>query len=259
MLTFENDPSCLLGGEKQIYTLEERADALESIGLKNLLFTPFSLDFASKTPMEFLDALTSSYNIKAITVGGDYTFGKGAAGNVALLRDYCAALGIDVIVVPFEMETSGKISTSNLKALVKAGDIEKLNALLSQPYFMIGEIEHARRVGTALGFPTANVCVSCDKLPLADGIYATKILIDGQCFDSMTNVGAKPTFDITARTVETFIFDFHGDLYGKRVKLSFFARTRGTRKFDSAAALKQQLSQDERQIRSILQGENNDK
>ncbi len=252
LLTFCNDPSELLCGVRQMYSFEERAEALKNLGLDNLIYTQFNEAFASIEPIDFLQKLVSSLNIKAIVVGEDYTFGKRALGNVTLLKEFCDKRNIEVIVKPFEIDCGRKISTSSLKNLVLSGDITALNMLLSERYFMLGEVEHARRVGTKIGFPTANIRISDGKLPLAAGVYATVLSVDGKQYASMTNVGAKPTFDIQNTSIEAYILDFDGDLYGKTVKLSFVYRMRSIQKFASVGELQAQLTHDEQQVRSTV-------
>ena len=252
LFTFCNDPSELLGGEKQIYDFKERAAALENLGLDNLVYADFDGNFAALTPEEFLNLLTDNLNVKAIITGADYTYGKKARGNVKTLEEFCLDRGIELIIKPFMTVNGRKISTSDLKNFVKNGDIATLNSLLCEPYFMIGEVERARGVGKTLGFPTANICVADGKLPLADGVYATVLYADNKAYASMTNVGAKPTFDVKSFSIEANILDFAGDLYGKTVKLSFVSRLRDVKKFESADALKRQLAYDEAQVRKII-------
>lgn len=252
LLTFCNDPSSFFDGERQIYSFEERVEALKSLGLDNIIAANFDNCFAAITWTEFLSLLSSSLNIKAIVVGQDYTFGRDALGNVGVLKEYCVQNGINLIVKPFAEFEGSKISTRNLKDFVKCGNVSALNRLLSEPYFMLGQVEHARHVGRAIGFPTANIRTCEDKLPIADGIYATRLYADGKFFNSMTNVGAKPTFGVYSSTVETYVFDFCGDLYGKSVKLAFLERTRDIIKFSSPIALKTQLQRDEAIIRNLL-------
>ena len=116
----------------------------------------------------------------------------------------------------------------------------------------MGEVEHARHVGTRLGFPTANILFSENRLPLASGVYATILQVDGNRYASMTNVGAKPTFDIESPSIEANILDFDGDLYGKTVKLSFITKLREIVKFASTDELKTQLKHDEAQVRKLI-------
>lgn len=253
LFTFSNDPSTVFGREKQIYTFDERIEALKSIGIDNIISALLDRDFADISPIDFLDMLTSTLNIRAVVVGEDYTFGKSAGGNMATLKSYCDSHGIDCIVMPFTLHNDRKISTRTLKNFVMTGRVNELNSLLSEPYFMLGTVEHERHVGTGMGFPTANIPIDVLRLTLADGIYATRILVDGNSYNSMTNIGSKPTFGVNKPSIETYIFDFDGDLYGKDVKLSFFERTRDVMKFESKDALKAQLIKDELSIRLLLQ------
>lgn len=252
LFTFNNDPSKFLGREKQIYSFEERACALTDLGLDVLISTEFDENFAALSPIEFLDMLTAKLNIKAMITGKDYTFGKLAKGDVAFMKSYCESKGIEVITVNFEERDGRKISTTDMKNLVMSGKIDSLNSLLSEPYFMIGKVVHARRVGTKLGFPTANIVISDNKLTLADGVYATVLSIDGKDYPSMTNVGAKPTFGIESASIETYVLDFDGDIYDKTVKLSYITRLRDVQKFSSADALKSQLNCDTERVRELL-------
>ncbi|MCM1305750.1 MAG: bifunctional riboflavin kinase/FAD synthetase [Bacteroides sp.] len=253
LFTFSNDPSsCLTDKEKQIYNFDERAEALKNLGLENLIYTEFNKSFSSLEPIEFLDTLTENLNIKAVIIGHDYTFGKEAKGNISLIRSYFKDKSVDVITVPYERLDGKKISTSSLKALVKEGNIETLNSQLSEPYFMLGKVVHARHVGTELGFPTANINVSETRLPLAEGVYATILQADNRRYPSMTNVGAKPTFGIESPSIETYILDFDGNLYDKTVKLSFVARMRDVFKFTSLDDLKNQLVHDKAQVGKLI-------
>lgn len=252
LLTFANDPNELFGNKKQIYSFEDRSLALENLGLDIIVGANFDRNFLKLSPSAFLDLLTSNFDVRAIIVGADYTFGYEAKGNIEFLKEYCAVKNILLKIVPFESVNGEKLSTRNLKSLVSDGDIKTLNTLLSEPYFMCGNVAHARRKGTQIGFPTANLQPNSARLPLKDGIYATKIWIDGVPHNGMTNVGAKPTFDVNSVSIETYIFDFNADVYGSRVKLQFFDRTRDVQKFNSSDELKAQLQYDEKEIRKLF-------
>lgn len=252
LLTFSNDPSEFLGREKQIYALEDRAYVLKNLGLENIITAKFDSDFASLDKERFLDILTGNFNVKAIITGSDYTFGNRAEGDVNYLINYCAKKNIVVITVPFETYDGRKISTSDMKNLVKSGDIGTLNTLLSDPYFITGEVESARHVGTALGYPTANIRIPDNRLPIGDGVYATILQAEGKIHTSVTNVGAKPTFGIDSESIETYILNFNGDLYGKTVRLSFITRIRDVKKFLTVDDLKSQLSRDVGFVRELL-------
>lgn len=252
VLTFKNDAGEYFGAQKQIFTFEERCIALEKLGVDNVVAATFDDDFASLSPTTYLDMLTQNFNIKSVFIGGDYTFGRGGVGNADTLTNYCAQKGISVTVVPFALQDGTKISTSKLKKYVTAGQIDILNGYLAVPYLVCGEVVHGRHVGQKIGFPTANIALADDKLRPRDGIYATTVVIDGKRYFAMTNVGAKPTFNDSAPSFETNIFDFDGDLYGKRLAVTLHARTRDIRRFDSESALVERLRADKEEITALL-------
>ncbi|MGN0744615.1 MAG: riboflavin biosynthesis protein RibF [Christensenellales bacterium] len=252
ILTFSNDPNVFFGKDKQICTFENRVSILEKAGIDNIVKAHFDARFARLSPKDFLDTLTCNFNVKAVFVGADYTFGKNAEGNVDFLSKYCREHGICLEILPFEKVGGEKLSTSSLKTFVKSGNVKELNCHLVMPYFMTGTVLHARHKGTGMGFPTVNIAPDPDRIALCDGIYATFCVVDGKKYQSMTNVGKKPTFDDQSVSVETYIFDFDGDLYGKTVTIYFVERTRDVQKFESVDALKNQLVRDEAAIRAIL-------
>ena len=252
VMTFSNDPSVLFGKSKQIYTFEDRLAVLENIGVQNVISAYFDESFANLEPEEFLAKLFENFNVKCIVVGADYTFGINAEGDVDLLKRYCAVKGTRIEIVPFACINGEKLSTRNLRALVEAGDVRTLNAYLSEPYFMVGKVARAKHNGTRMGFPTANIEQNPLRCPLADGVYATKVQIDGKEYVSMTNVGSKPTFNDFEKSVETYVMGFSGDLYEKDVKLSFFARLRDIKTFESMDKLREQLTLDEQHVKTLF-------
>ena len=252
LFTFSNDPNTLFNKPKEIYSFEDRVCVLDNLGLDVVVKASFDESFMLTSPSEFLLKLTTYKNIRFIAVGADYTYGKNAEGNVDTLRAFCNENGIELCVVPFEKRNGEKLSTRNLKNLVSSGNVCELDTLLSQPYFVKGVVLHAKHNGTGLGFPTANIPIDRDRLPLCDRIYATFTHIDGKTYPSMTNVGSKPTFNDDTPSIETYIFDFDSDLYGKEIQIDFIERTRDIRKFGNTQELQDRLQLDEKQIREIL-------
>ncbi len=255
LLTFSNDPNIAFGKSKEIYNFENRVSILEKLSMDVVIGAKFNNEFINMSADDFLDNLCTNFDIQFIAVGADYTFGKGALGDVNLLHNYCEKHNIVLCVVPFERVDGEKLSTTRLKSLVKCGAVDVLNSLLCYPYFVKGKVIHAKHNGTLMGFPTANLAINNDRLPLCSGIYATICVIDGKEYPSMTNVGAKPTFDDDTPSIETYIFDFSQDLYGKEIEIQFLKRTRDIFKFEDKQALATQLRQDEAQIRKILSSE----
>lgn len=252
LLTFVNDPNLAFGREKQIYSFSDRVRVLDKYGLDVVIGANFDKSFAEISPEEFLHALTSRFNVKAIFTGADYTFGKSAKGNVDLLRSFCQNNGIDFNLVPFETANGEKISTSTLKKYVKDGSVDIFNEYVSIPYFAIGQVIHAHHNGTGMGFPTTNILPDSSRLPLSNGIYATFCEVDGELFKSMTNVGTKPTFSDESVSIETYIIDFSGDVYGKQITVYFIRKMREIQKFDTKDALRAQLDKDENSAISVL-------
>ncbi len=252
VFTFSDDINVLLNRPRQIYGLAERKEAIEALGADCMICARFDSEFLSMDKKEFLDRLFEAYDVKGIVCGADYSFGKGAQGNAEYLLEYARDKGSECTIVPFLTRAGEKISTTSLKTLVASGSVEELNELLTMPYFRLGEIVHAHRRGTRMGFPTANLSVDTDTTMLSGGIYATAMLVDGKTVYGMTNVGPKPTFADDGYSIETYLFDFNGDIYGKNVKLSFYKRMRDIVKFDGASALAHQLASDEKSIRTYF-------
>lgn len=252
LITFANDPNVQLKKKEQIYTFFERSSALENLGLQNLIYTYFNDGFLHYSAAEFLELMTSRFDIKAVVAGRDYRFGYGAEGNVDYLKRFMSEKGIKVKIVPYEKNYEKKISTTSLKKLVTEGNVSMLNTCLSEPYFLIGNIIHAKHRGSIIGYPTANLSVHDDCMKIAGGIYATIMYIDGKPYYGATNVGPKPTFGEDDYTIETYLLDFNRSIYGKEVKLVFYKKIRGVIKFNTISALVRQLNNDEKEVRKFF-------
>lgn len=250
--TFSNDPNILLGNREQVYSFEDRKIIFDNLKIDNVIAEEFSDAFASQTPQEFLDNIISNYNIVGIVVGKDYTFGKNAEGNTTFLKEYLQNKNIKLKVLPFEKVNSQKISTSHIKKFILDGNVQVANTLLTQPYFMVGEVVHARHRGTIIGYPTANILENENRTKLGAGIYITKVYIDNKSYLGVTNVGPKPTFDEQSRSIETYILDFSKDIYGKTIRVEFYKKIRDVMKFHSVPALCNQMMQDEREARAYF-------
>ena len=252
VFTFSNDPGALLGNTKRIYTFRERVAALDDLGADLVVHAPFDAAFSELSAEEFCRILTDTLDVKALVCGEDYTYGAHASGNAGTLAAYAAARGMRCDVVPVLKSDGEKISSTRVKEALAAGDISAANAMLSEPYFVLGKVSHAHGRGSSFGYPTANIPYDETRLYPAPGVYATKLTVDGQTYLGGTNIGSKPTFGDTAPSVETFILDFCGDIYGRDVKLAFFKRLRGIEDFGSAEALAAQLGRDKENIRALF-------
>lgn len=250
--TFSNDPNLLLNKSEQVYSFKNREIVFSNLEIDNIIAEEFTEAFASQSPKEFLDDLVSRYNIAGIIVGKDYTFGKNAEGTTAFLKEYLEEKGIKVKILPFEKVNSQKISTSHIKKFIAEGNVQVANAILTQPYFMVGEVVHARHRGTIIGYPTANITEDEHCTKLGAGIYITKVYVDNKSYLGITNVGPKPTFDEHSRSIETYILDFSKDIYGQTIIVEFYKKIRDVMKFHSVPELCNQMKQDEKEARAYF-------
>ena len=251
VFTFRNDPGTYFGKQKRLYTFEERLEALSDIGVERVIAADFDAAFASLSAEEFLQKLTSSLPVVAVTAGEDHTYGRGAEGNADALKKALSPR-VKTEILPILTSNGEKISSTAIKSAIERGDVARANAMLSEPYFMLGKVAHAHGRGNSFGFPTANIPYDESRLAPAAGVYATTVTVDGVTMAGGTNVGTKPTFGDDRPSVETFILDFEGDIYGKDIKLSFHEKIRDICRFPSAEALAAALKKDVARIREIL-------
>ena len=238
----------------------ERAEALRGLGVDIIVAAEFDSRFAALSREHFAEVLRDTLDLRAIRAGEDYTYGAQRAGDASTLDEDFGAYGVDIGVLPLiRIAGEEKISSTAVKEALSAGDIARANALLSEPYFMLGRVSHAHGRGGTFGFPTANIPFDSSRLAPAPGVYATKVTVGGKVFLGGTNVGTKPTFGDEKPSVETFILDFDGDIYGKNIKLAFHKRLRGISDFGSVDELAEQLRRDVAHIREIFAEANDEK
>ncbi|HTU95530.1 MAG TPA: bifunctional riboflavin kinase/FAD synthetase [Solirubrobacteraceae bacterium] len=249
VLTFEPHPLAVVRPEaapKLLTSLEARAELIAGLGVQELVLIPFDEQFALQTPQEFIDhVLVERLCATHVSVGENFRFGHGAAGDTDMLgADPRFATRVVRLV-----EVDGEIvSSSHIRALVAAGDVEHAARFLGAPFQMRGEVVTGDRRGRDLGFPTANIVPDEQLICPGYGVYAARA--DGRC--AAVSVGVRPTFGLgRALLVEAFILDFDGDLYGQELRIDFLARLRGERRFDTSEALVEQMELDVEQTRRL--------
>ncbi len=249
VLTFEPHPLAVVRPEaapRLLNTLEAREELIAQLGVRELVLIPFDEHFAAQTPQEFIDhVLVERLQATHVSVGENFRFGHGAAGDTDMLA---ADPRFDTRVVRL-VEVDGEIvSSSHIRALVTAGDVEHAARFLGRPFQLRGEVVTGDRRGRELGFPTANIVPDEQFVCPGHGVYAARA--DGTC--AAVSVGVRPTFGSgRALLVEAFLLDFDGDLYGATLQVDFLARLRGERRFDTAEALIEQMEIDVAQTRRI--------
>ncbi len=226
--------------EKEIYSLEEKTAILRSLNIDEIIVFPSTKEFLSKSRTDFCQYIVE-LSPKALFVGSDYTFGKNAEGDVSFLKSY---VNIPVIEKELLIIDAKKVSASEIRKLVSAGEIQKANELLFEPYFICGEVKEGRKEGRKIDFPTINIFAPEYKLLPKPGVYATVCVWNNKSYSAVTNVGTHPTFKDDVFNVETHLIGFSGDLYGEKVKIYFYSYLRGIKRFSDEEELKNQIKKD---------------
>jgi riboflavin kinase/FMN adenylyltransferase len=247
-ITFDPHPRAVLHPETApplLQTLDQRLANFEVLGIEQAIVVPFDKDFASQPAEDFISAiLHDRLHAKEVHLGKDFAFGRGRAGNIDLLRKMGSELGFVADEVP-EVRLRGKrISSSLIRRMLAEGRVNLTRRMLGRPYGVEGVIERGARRGHTIGFPTANLKPHNRVIPKF-GVYATATLVDGTWRRSITNIGVRPTFENDAEpSIETYLFDFDGDLYGDVLRVRFLHRIRDERKFNGIDELKAQIERD---------------
>lgn len=248
VFTFREHPSAFLRPGQEppmIATLEERVNAFARAGIDEAFVLPFDAAIASLSPARFLDeTLVARLNARAMVVGANFRFGHKRAGDVAFAREHLSGRGREMVAVPNTLDGGERVSSTRIRAAVAAGDVETADRLLGTPYTVRGSVVFGAGRGHDLGYPTANIVVSPQKMLPPDGVYRVTGRHEGRDYLGLVSIGTNPTFDGVSRTVEAWLLDFNGALYGEELALRNFRFVRAQRRFDSADALIAQMRED---------------
>jgi riboflavin kinase / FMN adenylyltransferase len=257
VLTFEPHPRAVVAPEaapKLITPLATKVDLIAGLGVSELIVVPFDGVFSSQSAQEFIDhVLVERVGAERVSVGENFRFGHRAKGDAELLE---AQAAFETRVVEM-VEVEGEIvSSTHIRGLIVAGDVEGASHFLGSPYQFRGIVMHGDKRGRTLGYPTANLVPPNELCYPGHGIYACRAAVELDCewrwWPAAVNVGVRPTF-VTGRGVliEAFLIDFDGDLYDRELRLAFLSRLRGERRFDSTEALVDQMARDVEQAHRI--------
>jgi len=261
VVTFDRHPAVVVRPEsapKLLTDLEQKLALLEDLGVDYTLVIRFDKERSQESAEDFVETvLVGCLNARAVVVGHDFKFGHDRRGNVELLQRMGSEYDFDVLGInlehdPDEDET---VSSTRIRKLLEAGDIDAAARLLGRPHEVRGTVAQGDQRGRELGFPTANVAVPAEILLPADGIYAGWYeRPDGSVHPTAISLGRRPTFYERAETslLEAYLLDFEGDLYGEPARVRFITRLRGEQKFDSVDALVAQMEQDVASARERL-------
>jgi riboflavin kinase/FMN adenylyltransferase len=246
--TFTSIPSELFSKRRpalKLFTAEEKIRAFEKQGIDYLVMTDFDRRYASTPEREFILGLIKSYNIEYLVVGYNFTYGKDAKGTPETLIKEAAEYGFKAEVIEPVMFEGSPVSSSRIRETLLCGDVEKAAAMLGCNYSVAGTVVEGRRVGRNMGFPTVNLKYDKGKLLPKNGVYVTRIKVDGVYHEGITNIGRNPTVsEGSSLSLETHILGFHKAIYGEPVKVVFEKRLRDEIKFKNKEMLKEQIGRD---------------
>ncbi len=237
-------------------TFPEKANLLEQYGIDHLVKIPFTRDFASMSPEEYIRIiLHERIKTSKMIIGYDHRFGKDRSGGLDQLKSFAPNYGFEVEEIPRQDIDEIGISSTKIRTAIQSGDIETANRYLGRSYSVAGRVVHGNKLGRSIGYPTANIDVKENyKLIPSDGVYAVKVCNKYRKFDGMLNIGQKPTIGGENKTIEVNIFDFNQDIYNSEISIEFIDHIRNEVKFESVDDLKHQLKEDEKAVRNRLSG-----
>lgn len=247
VFTFHPHPMRVLAPDRaplMIQIVDERIALLESAGVDNVILVEFTREFAGIGPNRFVEEfLVGGLSCAHLFVGADAKFGAGRAGNVDLLREYASAGAFGLTVMSDVTDGTVRVSSSRIRRLIMAGEVELAKSLLGRPFSLTGEVVHGVGRGRNLGFPTANIMPDQEIRP-GDAVYAGRCWISDRAYASAIHVGPVPTFGQSRPVVEVHVIDFDGDLVGTRIRVEFLARLRGIVPFSSVETLVARIRED---------------
>ena len=262
VLTFYPHPATVLrpaDAPALLETLEQRLAAIGDAGIGAALVVRFDAELANVSAEDFVRRfLLDTMGAQTVLVGGNFRFGHRGAGDVKLLGQLGQRWGFAVEIVPPVVENGVVVSSTAIRAAIRAGDVDDARRMLGRPYALEGEISSGTGQGRKLVVPTLNLATHQEVLP-KNGVYATEAIVEGKTYLAATNVGMRPTFDGARITIESFLFDFSDTLSSGKLEVRFWHRLRDERKFSSPAELREQVLKDIDQGKEYFQAANGKK
>ena len=257
VLTFRNHPASVLraGFEPRYLTVpDERVRLLRETGVDRVVQATFDAALSQLSARTFAALLQDALGMTMLVSGPDFAMGRNREGSVAFLGEIGLEMGFDVEVVEPLLGPQGEaVRSTAVRAAVSSGEMERAAAMLGRSYSITGTVVRGHGRGGPLGFPTANLQMPEESLTPRDGIYACWVEIDGSRYMAAASIGERPTFPGAGHSIEAFVMDFDGDLYGRELRLELVRRLRDEEKFDSIEQLRLQVDRDVAATRRVLQ------
>ena len=231
-------------------------ELIEACNIDSVICADFTRQFADQRPRDFSEnILKGKIGAKEVVVGFDYAFGRGREGTIPYLKKMGEEFGFVVHVVdPFQLDGL-TVSSSHVRDLIEAGNMESARKFLGRHYSIVGPVISGHKTGQAIGFPTANIDTSKVQIP-GTGVYAVRMIYQNNSFGAVANIGFNPTFHRDRLSVEVHIFDFNQLIYGKEVEVEFISRIRSEIEFKSKDELVVQIKKDIEEVKVLLEGTN---
>ena len=259
VVTFKQHPQRLLKPQSSLpflTNLPQKIKLLKDEGVEAIITLSFTLELAQTGTHQFVSLLQKYLRMRGLVLGPDFSLGRNKEGNVAVLRALGQSMNFSLTVVP-EITINGEVvSSTAIRSALAIGDMKRVHDMLGRDFSLEGRVISGTGRGVELGFPTANLDIDPERALPADGIYATWTYIENQRYQSVTNIGKRPTFGESEQTVEVYILNFQGNLYRHELKIDIIKRLRREQRFDTIEELKKQIEEDIKQARAILNRSN---
>lgn len=259
LFTFYPHPRMILfpdsHGIKLIQTQVQKIDKLRRFGLQNVIIHPFTKEFSRLTATEFVrDFLVNTLHVKKLVIGYDHQFGKNREGGIQFLKDVSELYGFEVIEIPAQEIDEVNISSTKIRNAIKEGDVDLANTFLGEKFEIDGIVNYGDKVGSKIGYPTANIAVDSDvKLIPGNGVYAVEVILGEHIHHGIMNIGNRPTIVTQGdQRMEVHILDFSKDIYGQNLTVRILKRIRDEQLFESLDLLKEQIHLDEEIARNFF-------
>lgn len=254
VVTFTTHPDTLLSGKTPplINSPDDRKGLLTGVyAMDSVLEFPFDRELMNTHWSVFLTALTE-LGAAGFVCGSDFRFGAGGSGTAKKLQAFCNKRDLPCAIIPQQQLDGIRVSSSHIRQLLQEGQMEQAVRFLGHPHILSGEVISGRKLGRTLGIPTANISLPEGVICPKHGVYACKAYVDGAEYLAVTNIGTRPTVGGHHTTVEPWLLDFEGDLYGKRMLLAFYTFLRPEQKFPSLDALKAEIQKNAAKVREFF-------
>lgn len=255
VVTFHQHPQEVLSPQTKLPCLTDlvqRTNLLKNEGIDAIITLSFTPELAQLSPRQFLSLLKKYLRMRGMVIGPDFALGRNREGEAIALQALGQEMNFNVTMVPPIVVNGEVVSSTAIRNALAEGDMKGVGNLIGRPFSLHGRVITGASRGLELGFPTANLDVNSEQALPADGVYAARTYIDEEAYQSMTNIGKRPTFGNSKRIIEVHILDYHSNLYGRELRIDIIDRIRGEKQFDTANELKKQIAEDIKQGRAIL-------